>query len=51
MVPEWGLGGLGHLLYQILHHESRLYVILELYADMIRSAPRTLLHFEEVDGS
>ena len=33
MVPDLSFGGLDHLQYQILHHESTLYVIPELYAD------------------
>ena len=33
MVPDWSFGGLDYLWYQILHHESILYVILELYAN------------------
>ena len=33
MVPDWGFGGMDHPWYQILHHESKLYIIIELYAD------------------
>ena len=56
MVPDWSFGGLGHLWYQILHHKSTLYVILELYTDfqlhsMIRSVSRTPSYLEEVDAS
>ena len=33
MVPDWNFRGLDHLCYQILHLESTLCVILELYAN------------------
>ena len=53
MVPDWRLGGLGHLWYQILHHESILYAITELYADfqlpnMIRSSSSIWLYLEDI---
>ena len=56
MVPDWIFGGLGHLWYQILHRESKLYVILELYANfqlpsVIRSESRIWSYLEDVDGS
>ena len=56
MVPDWSFGELGHLWYQILHNESTLCVILELYANlqhpsMIRSASRAWSYLEDIDGS
>ena len=56
MVPDWSFGGLDHLWYQMLHHESTLSVILQFYADfqlhnMIKSASRIWSYLEDVDGS
>ena len=56
MVPGWSFGARGHLWYQILHHKSTLYVILELYANfqlpsIIISVLRTQSYLEDVDGS
>ena len=56
MVPDWSFGGLNHLWYQILHQESTLNVILELYADFqfpstIKTALRIWSYLEDVDGS
>ena len=48
-------GGLDHLWYQILHHESTLYVIREFYANfqlpsMIKSTSRIQSYLEDVNG-
>ena len=56
MVPDWSFGGSDHLYYQILHHESTLYVILELYANfqlpgINRSMSRKHSYLDDVDGS
>ena len=56
MVTDWSFGGLDHLWYQILHHESTLYVILDLYAafqlpNVIRSASSIWSYLEDTDGS
>ena len=56
MVPDCGFGVLDHLRYQILHHESTLYVILELYADfqlpsVIKRASIIGSYLEDIDGS
>ena len=55
MVPEWSFIGLDHLWYQNLHHESTLYVIIELFADfqlpsVIRCASRNWSYLEDIDG-
>ena len=56
MAPDWIIGGLGHLWYQLLHNKSILHVILEFYTNfqvpsMIKSAPRTKSCLEDIDGS
>ena len=56
MVPDWSFRGLDHPWYQILHHESTFYAILEMCAkfqlpSMIKSVSRTQSYLEEFDGS
>ena len=56
MVLIWSFGGWGHLWHPILYFESTMYVILELYANfllpsMIKSASRSHLYLEDIDGS
>ena len=55
MVPDRSFGGLDHLWYKMLHHESTLYVILELYADLqphsvIKSQSRIRSYLGDIDG-
>ena len=55
MVSDWSFGGPEHLWYQILHHESALYVIPDFYADFqlpssIKIASRWL-YLEGIDVS
>ena len=56
MVPDWIFGGMDYILYQILHHELALFVILEFNADfqlpgMAIIASRRQSYLEDFDGS